>query len=230
MDISRHKELFNPYYFNHPITIIGAGATGSWLTLSLAKLGLTDITVWDFDVVEEHNIPNQLYFAEGNGSELLTDVGWLKTDALQRLVRNATGIEINIHNNRFTNQRLAGVVYLMVDSMAERWRIWNECIKLKSAVKLLIEPRMGINTGYIYNVNPMSTTHIKKYEESYYSDEEAEVSACGGSMSVISSALGVTSWCIRQLINWHNFDGINEELDNEILIDFKYNNVVSYKW
>ena len=59
LDISRHKELFNPYYFNTPVTIIGAGATGSWLALMLAKLGIQDITVYDFDVVEEHNVPNQ---------------------------------------------------------------------------------------------------------------------------------------------------------------------------
>ena len=61
IDVSRHRELFNPENFNTPIHIIGVGATGSWLALGLAKLGLSNITVWDFDSIEEHNIANQAY-------------------------------------------------------------------------------------------------------------------------------------------------------------------------
>ena len=53
LDIRRHMELFNPEKFTLPVHIIGAGATGSWLALSLAKLGITNITVWDFDVVAD---------------------------------------------------------------------------------------------------------------------------------------------------------------------------------
>ena len=78
----------------------------------------------------------------------------------------------------------------------------------------------------MYNVIPTDLTHIKEYEDTFYSDDDAEVSACGASMTVISTALGIASWCVRQLINWHN----EEELDNEILIDFKYNNIFTKQW
>jgi len=218
LNLSRHVELFDPRTFEMPITVIGAGATGSWLVLSLARLGLTNITVYDFDIIEEHNVPNQAFG--------LADVGRPKVDALKELVYNTTGIEITAINERFTNQRVAGVVYMMVDSMTARKEIWKNSIKMKTAVQLLIEPRMGLDGGRVYNVNPMDMTHIKKYEDTYYGDDVAEVSACGASMTVISSALGVTSWCIRQLINFHN----GEELDNEILIDFKYNNIITTRW
>lgn len=218
LDISRHKELFNPYNFNTPITIIGAGATGSWLALALAKLGLTNITVWDFDKVKEHNIPNQAFG--------LNEIGMFKTKALESIISETTETVIKIKNQRFINQRLAGIVFLMVDSMEERKKIWENSIKMKVAVKLLIEPRMGLDVGRIYNVEPINLTHIKKYEETYYNDDIAEISACGTSQTVISTALGITSWCIRQLINWHN----KIDLDNEILIDFKYNNLVATKW
>lgn len=211
-------ELFDPDKFNLPVTIIGAGATGSWLALALAKLGITDITVYDFDVVEEHNIPNQAFGVD--------DVGAFKADAIKELIFNTTGTSIKIKNEKFTNQRLAGVVFMMVDSMAGRKEIWENSIKLKSAVKLLIEPRMGLDVGRVYNVDPMDMNQIKKYEETYYEDDVAEVSACGTSLTVISSALGITSWCARQLINFHN----KEELDNEILIDFKFNNIFTTKW
>ena len=221
LDVSRHKELFNPYYFTTPVTIIGAGATGSWLTLSLSKLGIEDITVYDFDKVEEHNIPNQAYN--------IWDVGSYKLSALAEMVKNNTGKEIKIFNTEFINQRIAGIVFLMVDTMETRKQIWNNSIKLKPSVKLLVEPRMGLDVGRIYNINPMDMKHIQKYEETFYDDDTAEESACGTSLTVISSALGITSWCVRQLINWQNSRN-GEELDNEILIDFKYNNIITTRW
>ena len=48
--------------FNTPIHIIGCGATGSWVALMLAKMGISNITCWDFDKVEEHNLPNQFFY------------------------------------------------------------------------------------------------------------------------------------------------------------------------
>lgn len=218
LDISRHKELFNPEKFEYPVTIIGAGATGSWLALALAKLGIENITVWDFDVVEEHNIPNQAFF--------ISQIGKHKTLAIIDLIEQSTNTIINYHSEPFTNQRLSGIVFLMVDSMKTRKEIWEASIKMKPSVSLLIEPRMGLDVGRIYNVNPCDLKHIEEYEKTYYSDDEAEVSACGNSMTVISSALGITSWCTRQLINFAN----KMELDNEILIDFKFNNIIPTIW
>lgn len=233
LNISRHMELFDPDKFDLPVTIIGAGATGSWLALSLAKLGITDITVYDFDVVEEHNIPNQAFRVnydvdDGSGYtfERTSDIGKSKVDALSELIWESTGTSIKTKNEKFVNQRLSGIVFLMVDSMAARKEIWENSIKFKTQVKLLVEPRMGLDVGRVYNVDPMNMNQIKKYEDTYYSDDVAEVSACGASMTVISSALGITSWCTRQLINFYN----KEELDNEILIDFKYNNIFTTKW
>jgi hypothetical protein len=218
LDISRHQELFEPHNFRTPITIIGAGATGSWIALSLAKLGIEDITVWDFDKVEAHNIPNQAYG--------IHDVDKPKVKALYELIQYETKTEINIKPQKYTNQRLSGIVIMQVDSMSERKRIWETSIKMKPSVKLLIETRLGMDCGRVYNVEPTNLEHIKKYEQTFYSDEESEVSACGHSLSVISSALGISAWCVRQLINFHN----NVELDNEILIDFKYNNIIKWRW
>ncbi len=226
IDISRHKELFNPDTFLHPITIIGAGATGSWLAIALAKLGIKNISVWDFDIVEEHNIANQVYFIQSPHGREWSDVNRAKVKALRDLIEWSAGTSVDIHNEPFTNQRLSGIVFLMVDSMKTRKEIWEASIKMKTSVVHLIEPRMGLDVGRIYNVSPCNLEHIKQYENTYYNDDVAEVSACGNSMTVISSALGIASWCVRQLINFHN----NIDIDNEILIDFKYNNIFTTKW
>jgi molybdopterin/thiamine biosynthesis adenylyltransferase len=220
MDISRHRELFDPEKFNLPVHIIGVGATGSWLALSLAKLGVRSLHVWDFDKVEEHNVPNQA-FGTGN-------VGMYKVDSARELFHAMTDSWITIHNEAVTNQPLSGIVYLMVDSMKARKEIWDNCLKYKPAVKHVIEPRMGLNSGRVYNVNPVAPKQIAAYEGTYYSDDapNVDVSACGTSMTVISSAMHIAAICTRQLINF--VDGT--ELDNEILIDFKFNGVYPTRW
>ena len=218
MDLRRHVELFDPEEFTTPITIIGAGATGSFVAYQLAKLGIEDITVYDFDKIEPHNIPNQLFG--------INDVGEMKVDALKERIYNDTGIEIKIVADKFTTQRLSGVVIMQVDSMKERGRIFNQHIYLKPNVKLMIESRMGLDMGRVYNINPIDLKSSKRYQESLYGDEDSEVSACGASMTVITSAINIASMVVRQVINWHN----KEELDSEIMIDYIYNQIVSNKY
>src|SRR6185295_15091851 len=38
-----------------PVTVLGAGAVGSFVTLTLCKMGLRDLTVFDDDIVDVHN-------------------------------------------------------------------------------------------------------------------------------------------------------------------------------
>lgn len=218
MDLRRHVELFDPEEFTTPITILGAGATGSFVAYQLAKLGIEDITVYDFDKIEPHNIPNQLFG--------INDVGEMKVDALRERIYRDTGIQIKVVADKFTTQRLSGVVIMQVDSMKERERIFNQHIYLKPNINLMIESRMGLDMGRVYNINPIDLKSSKRYQESLYGDEDSEVSACGASMTVITSAINIASMVVRQVINWHN----KEELDSEIMIDYIYNQIVSNKY
>lgn len=196
INYSRQSNIFNKNEFNIPINIIGAGATGSWLALMLAKMGITNITVWDFDVVEEHNLPNQLFE--------LQDVGEAKVFALQRIIQNHTNIVINVKNEKVTrNTRLSGIVFVLTDTMGSRKYIY-ESLKFKPLVRLIVETRMGGNGGYIYTINPMDVNQHEKYEGTFYSDEEAEVSACGTSISIVSTAINIASQAVWRLINYSN--------------------------
>lgn len=218
MDIRRHMELFNPDEFKTKINIIGAGATGSWIALFLAKLGIEGIAIWDFDKVEEHNIPNQLYGKD--------DVGKYKVDALQSTIEKDTGIKIDIVNKKYTEKKLFGIVILQVDSMSERKRIFENSISMNTQCKLMIDSRMGLDMSRIYNVCPTDTKHLERYINTLYDDTETEVSACGASMTVITSAVNIASTVVRQIIQFHN-DG---NLDNAILTDFINNQTIAHKW
>src|SRR5579859_3245481 len=84
IDPSRHLEVFSPASFGERrVDVIGCGATGSRVALSLAKLGIVNIHIWDDDVVSDVNLANQVYG--------LNHVGEPKVDALWNIIKDNTG-------------------------------------------------------------------------------------------------------------------------------------------
>ena len=64
---SRQINIFNPFDTRIKITLFGCGSGGSFIALTLAKLGFNFIDVYDFDTVEEVNkaLQSSVYFDEG---------------------------------------------------------------------------------------------------------------------------------------------------------------------
>ena len=213
-DFSRQRDLFDPETFHTPVHVLGCGGTGSFVALFLAKLGIKDITIYDFDKVEEHNLPNQLFG--------VYDVEKPKVEALCDIITDSTMTAVVTKFARVTGeQRLSGIVFMLTDTMKSRKDIWEKAIKMKPAVQLLIETRMGLSEGRIYTINPANLDQIKMYEETLYSDDETPVSACGTSQSVITTAVTIAGMAVRQLINFHN--GV--DLNHEILLDLENNQI-----
>lgn len=208
----RHLDVFSPDTHNNiSIDVIGAGATGSKIALSLAKLGLEKIRVWDFDHIESHNVPNQVY---GNNN-----IGDLKTTALKQFIKEQTGTTIEALAEKYEGQKpLYDVVFLLVDSMSERKKIFESSLKFKMKTSILIETRMGKDSGRIYIFNPNFPTHIKKWEETLCEDSDAEVSSCGTSISVGPTAdmiNGIAVWQLMKQLNFKTKGGLQAE--NEII-------------
>ena len=117
IDPTRHLSVFSPHAFGKKrVDIIGAGATGSRIVLSLAKLGVENIHVWDFDKVEEHNIANQIYGLE--------NIGEPKVRALADVIKKSTGTAITAHDERVDGSKQLGeAVFLLTDTMESRKEI-----------------------------------------------------------------------------------------------------------
>lgn len=217
VDPLRHLTVFSPHAFgSRRVDVIGCGATGSRIVISLAKLGVENIHVWDFDRVEEHNVPNQAFGLE--------HVGLLKCEALAELTRAATGAEITVHSEKVDGtQALGEIVFLLTDTMASRKEIWNGALKFKLRTDLLIETRMGADNGRVYTVNPNKLGEIRAYEETLYTDAEAEVSACGASVSVGPTAEIIAGLAVWQMIRWFSIEqgAENDEMENEILFSLR---------
>lgn len=153
----RQKDLFNPIEVGGKVQIIGVGSVGSFVALSLAKMGITDLEVWDDDRVEAHNLPNQFY--------RLNDIRYSKVVALYDIVQDFCGSSIKFNDRRYNGEELDGLVISAVDSMGTRSLIWDN-IKDSKKVAHYIDTRMGGNLMRIYSIDLKDKKSVKHYEKS----------------------------------------------------------------
>lgn len=201
----RQLDICPPEKLQFPITVIGAGAIGSATVLTLAKMGCGNITVWDDDILEEHNIPNQTCKP--------SCVGRPKVEALRELVYELTDVKIKAEQRHYRGQRLEGLVIAAVDNMETRQVIWKR-VKLNPRVPLLIDPRMGGEFARIYAIRPCDPDDIEVCEENLYSSREAEQLPCS-SRSIIYCPI-VVSGFLTLLLKQH---AVGSLMPREILLD-----------
>ncbi len=204
---NRQLDLLDPSRAGEPVTIIGAGATGSFTALSLAKMGVRNITVYDFDTVEEHNLPNQFYRQ--------CDLGKPKVEALKEIIREFEGIDIMARNEKYKGQRLAGIVIVAVDSMDARLQIWK-FVKENPSIKLYIDSRMGAEVMRVFTFNPCDQVECREYEKQLYPSSEALQMRCTAK-SIMYTVLSIASLLANQ-VKKHL---VGESLRRELTLDLK---------
>ena len=208
LNLTRSLALFDPELFTQDVHIIGCGATGSRIAMQIAMLGVKNITLWDDDIVEEHNIPNQLFD--------WADIGKNKATALRQNIDFKSTYNplstITVHEEKVTNQPLTGVVFLLTDTMASRSEIWKNCIKMNFRIPLMIETRMDVDNFRIYSISPTNLEHTKYWEGTLCSDEEAVESACGGKLTIGATAETISGFSVWEFLKWHGSGIIGTEL------------------
>ena len=203
MNFHRQQDVLDvPRLSRTPITVIGAGAVGSFTVLALAKSGATDITVYDDDSVESHNLPNQWY--------RLTDLGRPKVVALQELVRDMTGVEIKARQLRFEKQNGTEVTICCVDSMDIRIELWKQLKRLQP--QLYIDSRMGAEVGKVLCVGMFGSS----YEESLYPSSEALHTPCTAKATMYCAS-GLAAFICAAVANYVS-DRPNRP---ELVVDFR---------
>lgn len=170
VDYWRQLGIIEPDRLNVPVTIIGAGGIGSPTALALAKMGIRDLTIWDHDGVESHNLPNQLYRK--------ADLGSPKVTALADIIGSFTNASVTVHQTAYEGDRLSGIVISAVDTMATRTMIWNAVKTSLITVPLYIDARMGGEFGDVYAVNPTDLSSTRRYAGTLYTDEESADIPC----------------------------------------------------
>jgi len=123
------------------IVLCGAGTLGSQLAEHLLRQGVRQLTVIDFDRVEQHNLGTQNY-EEG-------DIGAFKVDALRARCYRATGVEIVVVSQPLTERNAAkllrkrDLVLDTFDTSASRRLVTETCAALQRPCL-----HLGMHTDY----------------------------------------------------------------------------------
>ena len=193
MNIQKHIEFFNPQEIDKNIHIIGIGALGSTLVENLTRLGISKLYLYDYDVVNEHNIANQMFFTQ--------DIGEEKVNALERTAKAINpAIEI-IKCGKYIDQKLDGYVFMCVDKLQPRLDILNNN-KLNPFVEMYFDTRMRLTDAQHYaskDAERILKTLDFTQEEA---DEQTQVSACGTTLSVVYTVRNIISYVVANFVGF----------------------------
>jgi molybdopterin/thiamine biosynthesis adenylyltransferase len=111
------------------VSVVGCGGLGGFIIEELARLGIGEISAWDYDYFQEHNLNRQLMSA----TRL---IGSSKIEAAARQVRRINpGITFNGIYRRFTGDEIdileqQQVVIDALDNVPARLELSDSCRKL----------------------------------------------------------------------------------------------------
>jgi molybdopterin/thiamine biosynthesis adenylyltransferase len=171
----RHSAFFGPEDANkYVLNIIGVGATGSWIAMLAARMGWHKFRVWDLDIVESHNLPNQIYTHD--------DIGKKKVTALkEQLLRFNPEVEVETHDYFFESEKhkdlLQGPVIITVDSLSARKDI-ADAINGNWNVVHAFETRMGFTHAEINYLDCLDVESVDNFKNLLKNDSEVTEAAC----------------------------------------------------
>lgn len=201
MDLAKSYEFFRPEMVKKRIHIIGCGAGGSTIAELLVRFGLTNLVLYDFDIVEAKNVVNQLYTQ--------ADLHMEKVDAL---IRHLSEINpdiqstVKVERQGWLGQRLDGYVFLCVDNIDLRRKI-AEQNKYNYQILGVFDMRMRLIDGQSYAADWTNRNDIAQFLGSMnFSHEEAKeetpVSACNITLSVAPTVRVLSALTCENFINW----------------------------
>ncbi len=165
------------------VTVIGAGAVGSFTALSLVKMGVGTVEVYDHDIVSVENLGPQWF--------RVCDLGRFKVEALAEQLA-AFGGNVVPHPERFMAQPVSGIVVATVDTMDARIAIWRHIRKTRR-VELYLDARMGAEVGKVFAIRPQDPEDCRVYEAELYPSTEAYRAPCTA-RSTIYCAAGLSAF------------------------------------
>ena len=176
VNLHRQLQFFNPDTLNMPkVTIIGCGGIGSYVAYYLAQMGVTNLTIWDRDIVAEHNISNQNF--------TLDQIGTFKVDAIKNSIIAKIGEDdakdIIVKRSFFNSESKIepGIIILATDNIDSRKLIYDVA-KESDGVSYLIDGRLGGELIRILSIDMESDSQKSLYEDSLFASGEAEELPC----------------------------------------------------
>ena len=172
-----------PWFPKNDETVMvgGAGGIGSWLVNFLTRAGFKPV-VYDFDIIEEHNLGGQLFRK--------TDIDKQKVTALYDIIKEFCGEEIITFNERITiNSPHHHFMFSAFDNMNARkdlFAIWKKNVATCPVTPVFIDGRLEMEQLQIFCVTP---DRISQYEEHLFDDSEVADAPCTMKQTSHSAAM-----------------------------------------
>lgn len=199
MDITKIEDFFSQDLLNaNKIHIIGCGAIGSTLAENLARCGIGELNIWDFDIVESANVSNQMYRDR--------DIGKKKVDALEEILKEINPhIMVKGHPKGWNGQPLGGYVFLCVDSIKTRRDIIDRNFHNLN-IKAVFDFRTLLKSAQHYAARWDDAEEKEMLKGSMdFTDEEASAatptSACGITLGVVTTNRMIVAFGVNNFIN-----------------------------
>lgn len=177
------------YLIPHDVVLVGLGAVGQGVGLSLVAIG-HNLHAFDDDNVSDVNCIPQGY--------IIDQIGLSKTLAFSENAQNSFGISPTCYNTKY-NGLVGEIMISAVDNMVGRKQIF-EAFKANEEAKLFIDARMNPVEFQIYCVTKDSD-RIQRYEETLFGDNEVQAQNCSFKASRHTNQM--IHGCITSLVcNW----------------------------
>ncbi|MEY8367007.1 ThiF family adenylyltransferase [Anaerovoracaceae bacterium 41-7] len=197
MDFNKFYDFFQPEKCKDRIHIIGCGAVGSTIGELLVRMGIQKFTLWDLDIVEPHNIANQMFRN--------TDILRKKTEALADIMMEINpDIDITI-KEKYEGQPLNGYVFMAVDKISVRKEICD-VNRTNINIKALFDARIRLTDAQGYAARWNNYSEVKNLINSMnFTDEEADsqtpMSACNMALSVAPTVRLICNLLVADFMN-----------------------------
>ena len=201
MDITeRFKDIvsnMDEYVFH----ILGCGAIGSSAAIQLARMGASEVLLYDFDKVEIQNI--------GVSHYVVRDIKKNKVSALSDHIHNINpAINVMTCASRFEHFEDTGpntIVILAFDSMLSRKEAATLILKTRYKPFLLIDGRMGAEH---YQQYTLFKPTLSNYLKTWYSDEDGSPEPCNAKATSYCSNMAGSFICnqVSKAITHGNID------------------------
>lgn len=211
LDLSKSYEFFQPEKDDSKVHIIGCGSVGSTIAENLARCGVKNMVLYDFDTVEPHNIVNQMFTQQ--------DVGKSKVEALRDILVNINPEitdTIELHPEGWSNKskRMSGYVFLCVDSIELRREIVEKYMDNLN-IKAMFDVRTLLESAQHYAADwqdyKMKQDLLNSMQFSHdEASEETPVSACGVTLGVATTVRIISALAVNNYINFVKGNGIKK--------------------
>ena len=167
---------------NAPVVVVGgAGGIGSWLSFFLARANF-NVTLSDFDTVEEHNIGGQLFKR--------SQIGKYKAEAVGRNVSEFSTNTINAQIVKITEETATHeFMFSAFDNMDARramFKVWKRSWNSMNR-PIFIDGRLNAEQFQIFCVTPENADEYERIH--LFNDSEVEDAPCSAQQTTHTAAM-----------------------------------------